>query len=1057
MDIATPTSVFTEQFLEDLAITNTDDLTAFMLSAENIDDYENAVAQSGVTNDARTLKIRGLPGGTTTVNFFLTDLRFDTFSLERIEQSRGPNSILFGIGSPGGIINVTTKRASTRRARTTLTAGASSYGGRRFSFDFNVPLGYQFKKKVALRLAAVRDNSDSWRNFEYNNNKRYFGTLKWQIGPRTEFNIEGETGSLDKATKRTYIANNSITRWLNGIAGNGLTGNARFFDNLLSPVAGGAYIPPNIGTGPDGFSNVTAMGRGTSSGALASANRPVFAQYGIRVQAGGGIIGTATPANPYLVYNSSDNTIYNMSGQLAAGILSSPEGENIALAPGETDIGNLPRDTIIYGPGFWQKTDYSRVSATFTHQFGRHLNIELSAYRLTSRRDVMDVDPTSDLYLSVDIDPTLPDGTANPNVGRPYLDCTPQRTLSSTDNKAIRLSLAYDNDFGTWGHHRLAGVYQGYRNLRDLHRFRQVNVTVPWYNANNITGPTNRLSYRTYLGTPAGDPADHNWTLNGAGIVMNDWRKMTNINSVPIIGNETPNAPASSLGRSSADFQWTEFGYSNLLGDVDSDEISTSATGKKKTDGSQSIGILQSDFWKRRVNALIGYSVESIDYSTQGAASSLEPVFRWSGEEKFTARYTSFSLVYHATSWLALTYNIGANTALPRTDGKVLNALPAQAKGRTQDFGVKLNLLKGRLFFNAVYFDTKVTDDYAGIGIKATNYNPMWNAMFNSGLPLTDENGFVARIPKVDADGHILVSTDPGYDTARPYENTASTTLNVKGTPNPSLNNNGASFDSTASGFEFELIANLTENLRIFANYNQSTVVRSNIGRAMVDYINTWHRTWTDNAQMLLNPTSGAAATPAQTIGEMLRLLDRKLLTDYVAQESETPAGQSLKKGNIRVAYDFSTGPLRGFTLLGGVRYSGPMILAYTVNTDGPPTNLADLAPNYNPIDAGGNIITFDETRDPDGKSIGFANANLSGKRKAVGPDNWYLDLGLAYKFMFALPGLARTTWTLQLNVTNVLDNNDVIPIRVSPLSGQMVNYRINDPRQWRLSMRVNF
>ena len=1101
MDVAAPTSVFTEQFLQDLQINNTDDLIPYMLSAENIDDYENAMAQNAITDDTRALKFRGLPGGTVTVNFFLTNLRFDSFSIERVEQSRGPNAILFGVGSPGGLINVTTKRADTHKMRTQIFASASSYNGRRIGFDFNTPLGYQFHNKVAIRIAAVRDNTDTWRDFEYNNNKRYFGTVKWQIGPKTELNIEGETGALDKASKRTYIAYDGISRWQNAVTRNGLTGNARFFDNLLNSVGGTAYVPPGIGTGPNGFSNVTTQGWNAASSALAVANRANFDQYGLRFQFGGGITGAANPGNGYPVYNFSDGNYYNMSGQLAAGMLVSPENLNIALTPGATGIGDLGKSTIIYGPGFWQKTDYSRITATFNHQFGQHLSLEAAAFRLTSHRDVMDLNSSSNLFLNIDIDPTFPNGAPNPNVGRPYFDSTPQRSLTSADNKAARVSLAYDNDYGKWGHHRLAGVVQVYQNLSDLRRYHEGILNNPY--TGNAAAPTpnnsaNALTYRTYLGLPVGDPADHNWTLDGAPIVMNDWRRLAINNPVTIIGNDNPNAPTNALGRGGASglapayLTWIPYGYTANLDNTTDDSSSTSAVGPKKTTGTQTILVLQSDFWQRRINTIIGYSLESINYRTANAGyvtqldhydpnyannyDWLNPDYPLNPGQRFTAHNASFSLVYHATPWLALTYNFGQNVALPYTDGRILGTLPDQAKGRTQDIGVKLSLLQGRLFLSAVYFDTKVTNDYGNIGIKNGDYNPIWNAVISQAV---DANGFTGHAPRVDnATGQILISTDPGYNdpaASSPYVNHYGGGLNTNvnyGTGYPGVTNNGTLFNSRSRGVELELVANLTDNLRIFANFNQSQVTRSDIGAAMIDYINTWHRTWTDNAPMLLNPTLGGPAAVASTVGELVRVIDQKTIIGYLAQEGETPPGQSLRKANIRFAYDFSTGPLRGFTLLGGVRYQGPLILAYTVATDGPPNNVTDIAPNYNPVDANGNIIAFNEDINPvTHKSYGFVNVTrdaagnvisttpmqVSGKRKVDGPDNYFLDLGAAYKFKWAFFGLRSTMWTVQLNVKNVFNNSDVIPIQVSALSGQMTSYRINDPISWVLSMRVNF
>jgi len=38
-------------------------------------------------------------------------LSLDTFNTETIEEARGPNAILFGIGGAGGVYNTSTKQA----------------------------------------------------------------------------------------------------------------------------------------------------------------------------------------------------------------------------------------------------------------------------------------------------------------------------------------------------------------------------------------------------------------------------------------------------------------------------------------------------------------------------------------------------------------------------------------------------------------------------------------------------------------------------------------------------------------------------------------------------------------------------------------------------------------------------------------------------------------------------------------------------------------------------------------------------------------------------------
>src|SRR5688572_5728614 len=152
-DVASPTSAFTAQFLEDIAATNIDDLAPFMLSTE-FDNSEDAGNQNRLNATSRPLRVRGINGsGSISINFFKSSFRVDSFNTERIDQSRGPNSVLFGLGDPGGIINVTTKRAILSQQKGTLELVAKSHDGLRQVLDFNQPI---IHNRVAIRGAIAR-------------------------------------------------------------------------------------------------------------------------------------------------------------------------------------------------------------------------------------------------------------------------------------------------------------------------------------------------------------------------------------------------------------------------------------------------------------------------------------------------------------------------------------------------------------------------------------------------------------------------------------------------------------------------------------------------------------------------------------------------------------------------------------------------------------------------------------------------------------------------------------------------------------------------------------
>ncbi|PAW70637.1 MAG: hypothetical protein B9S35_14865 [Opitutia bacterium Tous-C5TDCM] len=236
-DVASPTSAFTETFLRDLGLTNLEDLAPYMLSTElNFnEDIGNArlAGNTGNTESSRSTRVRGLSGGTVSVNFFKSpNVRFDTFNTDRIDQSRGPNAVLFGVGNPGGIVNVSTKRAVFNDQRGSLAAIARSYGGRRGELDLNLPL---VRDRLAVRLATAKEETHTWRDFEYDKSDRYYATLKWRPTAKTELNVDVEQSDIDRKTESPYVAGDQYTIWASRGRAISATANAALGVASLSP------------------------------------------------------------------------------------------------------------------------------------------------------------------------------------------------------------------------------------------------------------------------------------------------------------------------------------------------------------------------------------------------------------------------------------------------------------------------------------------------------------------------------------------------------------------------------------------------------------------------------------------------------------------------------------------------------------------------------------------------------------------------------------------------------------------------------------------------------
>ena len=206
-ELAVPVTAFTLEFIEDVASTSVDELSKFMLSTQT--DYPDA-NQAYFTADSAPIRIRGLPATSYAINYFPTTQRLDLFATERVDQSRGPNSILFGTGSPGGLVSVSTKRAMIDHTAGSLSLQTRSTGGLRTVIDYNHPL---IKDRVSLRVAATKDDRKTWRHHEYDDQERIFLTGRWRVTKSTQLDVEWETGKIDKSLIGPWTFADAYTPW----------------------------------------------------------------------------------------------------------------------------------------------------------------------------------------------------------------------------------------------------------------------------------------------------------------------------------------------------------------------------------------------------------------------------------------------------------------------------------------------------------------------------------------------------------------------------------------------------------------------------------------------------------------------------------------------------------------------------------------------------------------------------------------------------------------------------------------------------------------------------
>ena len=163
-DTASSLSVFTREFLDDLAVSDVSELLRYSVNGEmNTNENQAGSEQNPVVNAQSltpSILVRGLTASLG-LDYFTSIVPVDPYRAGRYEDSRGPNSILFGIGSPGGIVNQTSKVAQLGRHQYALRHSTGAWDRNRTELDVNRVLR---PGKLALSLAALHQESGGWRS-----------------------------------------------------------------------------------------------------------------------------------------------------------------------------------------------------------------------------------------------------------------------------------------------------------------------------------------------------------------------------------------------------------------------------------------------------------------------------------------------------------------------------------------------------------------------------------------------------------------------------------------------------------------------------------------------------------------------------------------------------------------------------------------------------------------------------------------------------------------------------------------------------------------------------
>ena len=213
-DTPAAVSPFTKEFLSDIGATDLESMLAYATNVEReVEDstngFNNPPGRDSTGNDFR-FRVRGV-AGSSSVNYAQSAVPVDLYNIERAEMTSGPNSILFGLGAPGGTVALSSKFAQLRRTTTAAKSVVGSWDYFRHELDHNHVL---IRGKLGLRLLGLYQDAKGWRQWDLNEQRRLTGAFSYQPFTKTVIRGSYQGGNSANNTSLPWNAADSVTSWL---------------------------------------------------------------------------------------------------------------------------------------------------------------------------------------------------------------------------------------------------------------------------------------------------------------------------------------------------------------------------------------------------------------------------------------------------------------------------------------------------------------------------------------------------------------------------------------------------------------------------------------------------------------------------------------------------------------------------------------------------------------------------------------------------------------------------------------------------------------------------
>ncbi|HEX2860100.1 MAG TPA: TonB-dependent receptor plug domain-containing protein [Lacunisphaera sp.] len=850
-DVGASIDVLTDEFLNDMGALNMNDALKYVANMSNYDGADNDLTNSSQWF-AAPYNARGFRSDSSLIDFFpVPIISIDRYNTESLTFLKGSNAILFGIGSPGGSINASYKRANLGRHNYTFSYTTDSNESHRGEFDINRVL---IENKLGIRVAALGEERHTFKEPSLDRKRGFYGTATYRPFRKTSITVAADEGRRSRYLELNNVVLDSYTPWV--LAGKPtINWKTRGNPAALTPEANdavGVNRIERISTNPvlihvEGLGTQNWRHMGESAKLGSAPNR--------------------------IAFNEQNN------------VLTAPDGKE----------WRLDLSTNVWGNMNYHTTEHRSKSLFVQQNIIDGLDVELAA-------NTFDVEYSSNAAgwanrpeIQADPNELLPDGTPNPNVGKPYIEA--DRHRDDTERREFtnyRATVSYEFNlderklFGNvgLGRYKLLGLWE----RQDLDVWvatgEQINLTPGTAPTNGgpafaalLDNGQNQIRRRYYF-EPGETVYRYDGPLAGRNVgagITPGWGITSNI-------RQSTQTTESLVGVVQAQWWESRDGYYRIVGMYGTRNEDFTSRAKAFTKGAN--GLYAGDY--RDIKGVTG----------QGT---------WNAPNTRKPKTKTYSIVGRPLANVSLFYNFSDIFSTADANFRDVHGDPLRPVfGDTQDYGVKLDLFKNRIAVHLTKYETRQFDQNLQIGGNVRTWsNEIWTALATHHSP----TGAMPDAAK------FTQFSDEVREIWRSYR------------------------DDSTKGYELSIAGRITEswNVRVSAG-KQNTIIAATNNDTDAWVTDNWDL-WQGYAAVR-NPAISDPANARYTVGgtasEVRRQLDEERAVIGLRQGNQ-------RQYNVRVntTYGFRHGFLKGFNAGIGARWDSANTLGFArVGTVTPVTPL---------------------------------------------------------------------------------------------------------------------